>query len=103
MSNSSRAAAMCVFGFIALIVGITLHAHFGAMAGLCNSGLGAIGQAFSPSVHSQCTRDTLWSGLGIWMAIFGGLSALGGAISAWTANLDRRASRQGSLGVRNGI
>jgi hypothetical protein len=47
-----------------LVVGVLLRSHFGPYAALCDSVLGAFGQALDPTVARDCTVARALTGAG---------------------------------------
>jgi hypothetical protein len=62
-----------VFGPLILILGLWLKSHFGPTAAICNTGLGAIGQAVSSTAAHDCTLAGAAVTFGEMFVWFGGL------------------------------
>jgi hypothetical protein len=67
-----RVVLVGVASLVALIVGLVLHGHYQPIAQVCNSGVGALGQAISSSAQESCSTDSSLAGAGHWATIIGG-------------------------------
>jgi hypothetical protein len=64
-------------GLLALIGGLVLHGHYEPIKQVCDSSLGALGQALEPSAHSHCSLDSTLAELGTVATILGGVILAG--------------------------
>jgi hypothetical protein len=58
-------------GLLALIGGLVLHGHYEPVKQVCDSGLGALGQALEPSAQSHCSLDSALAELGTVATVIG--------------------------------
>jgi hypothetical protein len=58
-------------GLLALIGGLVLHGHYEPVKSICDSGLGALGQALEPSAQSHCSLDGALAELGTVATVIG--------------------------------
>jgi hypothetical protein len=56
----------------ALIVGLVLHGHYEPIKQVCDSGVGALGQALSSSAQQHCSLDSTLAEAGHWATLIGG-------------------------------
>jgi hypothetical protein len=68
MTASSSGAGI---GLVALIAGLVLHAHFEPIKHVCDSGIGALGQALDPSAQHKCSLDSLLAEVGTIATVLG--------------------------------
>jgi len=74
---------------IALIVGLILHGHYGAIAQVCNSGVGQLGQTLSSSAQQHCSTDSTLAEAGHYSTIIGGFVLAIAIVTAVLGGLDR--------------
>lgn len=58
-------------GLLALGGGLYLHSHYGPIAQVCQSGIGALGQALEPHTQTDCSLDSLLAEGGTILTIAG--------------------------------
>ncbi|HST54337.1 MAG TPA: hypothetical protein VLJ42_00380 [Solirubrobacteraceae bacterium] len=58
-------------GVAALVAGLVMRSHYEPIKRLCDSGLGALGQAFNPSAQQHCSLDSSLAVIGTCLAIVG--------------------------------
>ncbi len=58
-------------GLLALIAGLVLQGHYGPIKRVCDSGLGALGQALEPSAQQKCSLDSLLAEVGTIATVLG--------------------------------
>ena len=78
-------------GLLALIGGILLHDHYEPIKAICDSGLGALGQALEPSAHSHCSLDSALAEVGTVATVIGGVILAGVLLTAIGLLLEARA------------
>lgn len=78
----------------ALVGGLLLHNHYEPLKQLCNSGVGALGQAVSTSAQTDCSLDSFLADMGLWVAIISGL-ILAGAVLTLIAKRQQREAGTG--------
>ncbi len=64
-------------GLLLLIGGIALHSHYQPIKEVCNSGLGALGQAIEPSARSHCSLDSALAEVGTVATVIGAIILAG--------------------------
>jgi hypothetical protein len=64
-------------GLLALIAGLVLHAHYGPIKHVCDSGIGALGQALDPSAQHKCSLDSLLAEVGTIATVVGAVILAG--------------------------
>lgn len=79
-------------GLLALIGGILLHGHYEPIKTICDSGLGALGQALEPSAHSHCSLDSALAEVGTVATVIGGVILAGVLLTAIGLLLEARAA-----------
>jgi hypothetical protein len=58
-------------GLLALIVGLVLHGHYEPIKRVCDSGIGALGQALEPSAQQHCSLDSTLAEAGTVSTVIG--------------------------------
>lgn len=64
-------------GLVALIAGLVLHGHYGPIKHVCDSGIGALGQALDPSAQQKCSLDSLLAEVGTIATVLGAVILAG--------------------------
>jgi hypothetical protein len=64
-------------GLVALIAGLVLHAHYGPIKQVCDSGIGTLGQALDPSAQHKCSLDSLLAEVGTIATVVGAVILAG--------------------------
>ncbi|HEV3344354.1 MAG TPA: hypothetical protein VG125_28520 [Pirellulales bacterium] len=64
-------------GLLLLIGGLVLHGHYAPIKSICDSGLGALGQALEPSAQSHCSLDSALAEAGTVAMVIGGVILAG--------------------------
>jgi len=81
-----RAVSALIGGLAVAAGGFALRAHFQVDAQLCNSGLGAVGQAFSGSVATNCTLVTTATDVASFMLLVAAILVLLGIVGLVSAH-----------------
>jgi hypothetical protein len=83
-------------GLLLLIGGLVLHGHYEPIKQVCNSGLGALGQAIEPSARSHCSLDSALAEVGTVATVIGGVILTGVLLTVIGLLLEARSEAEKS-------
>jgi len=83
-------------GLLALIGGLVLHGHYEPIKQVCNSGLGALGQAIEPSARSHCSLDSALAEVGTVATVIGAIILAGVLLTVIGLLLEARSEAEKS-------
>jgi hypothetical protein len=81
-SSGGRLILSVVGGFVLLVVGIAVHAHYDPLHAACISPVGQVGQYVVPSGLAHCGLYNAWLDISDWLIVVGGVLIAFGVIGA---------------------
>lgn len=85
-----RPGLTAVGSLVALIAGIVLRSHYEPLTAICQSGIGALGQAVDTQAQTSCSLDSGLSDAGLFLIVVGALILAGAVMSLLYAGQRRQ-------------